>query len=176
MVSMRCVTTLKPTDGVGTGVSVGGASGVGVGTGGGVFAGTGVSVGVGTGVSVGRGVSVGFSVGVGTGVLVAVLVGTGVPVGVLVAVAVAGGRGVLVGVGVILAMTWQPVRARARKTYKITLEMHRSVWSKSFIRSFHLSFLAFVTHHVFTASISLLTPIGIRSPAAPLPTASIPTR
>jgi hypothetical protein len=35
---------------------------------------------------------------------------------------------------------------------------------------------ALVTHHVFTASISLLTPIGIRSPAAPLPTASIPTR
>jgi hypothetical protein len=131
---MRCVTTLKSTDGVGTGVSVGGASGVGVGAGGGVFAGTGVSVGVGTGVSVGSGVSVGFSVGVGTGVLVAVLVGTGVLVRVLVAVAVAGGRGVLVGVGVILAITWQPVRARARKTYKITLEVHRSVWSKSFIK------------------------------------------
>jgi hypothetical protein len=174
---MRCVTTLKSTDGVGTGVSVGVSTGVGVGAGGGVFAGTGVSVGVGTGVSVGSGVSVGFSVGVGTGVLVAVLVGIGVLVRVLVAVAVAGGRGVLVGVGVIRAMTWQLVRARARKTYKITLEVHRSVWSKSFIRSFHLLFLdSFVTHHVFTASISLLTPIGIRSPAAPLPTASIPTR
>jgi hypothetical protein len=140
------------------------------------LAGTGVSVGAGTGVSVGNGVSVGFGVGVGTGVLVAVLVGIGVPVGVLVAVAVAGGLGVLVGVGVILAMVWQPVKARARKTYQITLEVHRSVWSKSFIRSSHLLFLAFVTHHVFMASISLPTPIGIRSPAAPLPTASIPTR
>jgi hypothetical protein len=137
--NMRCVMTLKSTDGIGTGVSVGGSTGVGVGAGGDVFAGTGVSVGAGTGVSVGAvvGVSVGAVVGVGTGVLVAVLVGTGVPVGVLVAVAVAGGLGVLVGVGVIPAMAWQPVIARTRKTYQITLEVHRSVGSKSFIGPLH---------------------------------------
>jgi hypothetical protein len=131
--------TLKSTDGAGTGVSVGGSIGVGVGAGGGVFAGSGVSVGVGTGVSVGFvvGVSVGFAVGVGTGVPVAVLVGTGVPVRVLVTVAVTGGRGVLVGVGVIPATAWQPVIARTRKTYQITLEVHRSARSKSFIGPLH---------------------------------------
>jgi hypothetical protein len=125
MVSMRCVITLKSTDGAGTGVSVGGATGVGVGAGGGVLAGTGVSVGVGTGVSVGAGtgVSVGGVVGVGAGVLVAVLVGIGVLVRVLVAVAVEGGRGVLVGVGVIPPMVWQPVTARARKAHQMILSI-----------------------------------------------------
>ena len=105
--------------------------------------GSGVFVGAGTGVSVGFvvGVSVGCAVGVGTGVLVAVLVGTGVPVGVLVAVAVAGGRGVLVGVGVIPAMAWQPVMARARKAHQMILRLFRS---KSFmcfftIRCFDIS-------------------------------------
>ena len=124
MVNMRCVMTLKSTDGAGTGVSVGVSTAVGVGGGGGVLAGTGVSVGFTVGVSVG------FSVGVGTRVLVAVLVGMGVPVGVLVAVAVTGGRGVLVGVGVIPAMAWQPVIARAKKAHQITLRVFRS---KSFI-------------------------------------------
>jgi hypothetical protein len=128
--------TLKSTDGAGTGVSVGVSTGGGVGAVGGVFAGSGVSVGAGTGVSVGGGVSVGFIVGVGTGVLVAVLVGSGVPVavlvgsgvpvGVLVAVAVAGDRGVLVGVGVIPAIAWQPVIARARKALPMIRRLFRS--------------------------------------------------
>jgi hypothetical protein len=129
---MRCVITLKSTDGAGTGVSVGGSTGVGVGAGGGVFAGTGVSVGAGTGVSVGSGVSVGLVVGVGTGVLVAVLVGIGVSVGVLVAVAVAGGLGVLVGVGVILAMVWQPVIVRASRAHQMILRLSRPrFWSRA---------------------------------------------
>jgi hypothetical protein len=96
------------------------------------LAGSGVSVGTGTGVSVGSGVSVGLVVGVGTGVLVAVLVGIGVSVGDLVAVAVAGGLGVLVGVGVILATTWQPVRARASRAHQMILRLsRRRFWSRA---------------------------------------------
>jgi len=143
---MRCVTTLKSTAGAGTGVSVGGASGVGVGAGGAVFAGSGVSVGLGRGVAVGSGVSVGFAVGVGAGVLVAVLVGMGVLVGVLVAVAVVGGRGVLVGVGVIPAMTWQLVMARARKAHQMILRLFRSK-----------SFMFFFTIRCFDVGFQLLS-------------------